>query len=231
MHGHILKPVYDRIGELERQVQNRRHRAIDEIVDYMVGAEVEGDYLEFGVYAGNTFSYAAKRFPTYNPKMRFFAFDSFEGLPKPKDLDLVNGYSSNFTEGQFSFSKEAFIANLERAGVQVEKVAVVKGWFNETLTREKAGDYGIEKIAVAWIDCDLYESTAPVLDFITPYISWGSVIVFDDWRCFRNHPDLGEQRACREWLEVNPQFILRELFSFGWHGIAFTVCPSGTPAV
>lgn len=40
---------------------------------------------------------------------------------------------------------------------------------------------------------------------------------------FRDLPDLGQQLACREWLERNPQIKIRELLSFGWHGIAFTV--------
>ena len=80
-----------------------------------------------------------------------------------------------------------------------------------------------KRIAMTWIDCDLYESTVPVLDFITPYLAVGTVIVFDDWRCFRNHPDFGEQRACREWLESNKQIQLAELFAYGCCGMVFTV--------
>jgi len=76
---------------------------------------------------------------------------------------------------------------------------------------------------VAWIDCDLYDSTVPVLEYLAPRLTVGSVVVFDDWRCYRNHPDFGEQRACREWLQRNPRLSLRELLSFGWNGIAFTV--------
>jgi hypothetical protein len=73
------------------------------------------------------------------------------------------------------------------------------------------------------VDCDFYESTVPVLNFLTSKLSVGSVIMFDDWRCYRNLPDFGQQRACREWLEANPQIKLNELLSVGWHGIAFTV--------
>ena len=69
----------------------------------------------------------------------------------------------------------------------------------------------------------IYKSTVPVLRFITPYLSQGSVLLFDDWRCFRNLPDRGQQRACREWLQANPQIELHEFVSFGFHGKAFTV--------
>ena len=63
----------------------------------------------------------------------------------------------------------------------------------------------------------------PVLKFITPYLERGSVIVFDDWHAFRNNPNYGEQRACREWLKQNPKIKLAELFTYGYGGIVFTV--------
>ena len=107
--------------------------------------------------------------------------------------------------------------------VDLNRVQIVKGWFNKTLNSKTASEINLRRIAVAWIDCDLYESTIPVLNFITPFLSDGTVIIFDDWRCYRNDPEFGEQKACSEWLERNPQLKLNKLFSFGWNGIAFTV--------
>jgi O-methyltransferase len=49
------------------------------------------------------------------------------------------------------------------------------------------------------------------------------VLLFDDWRCFRNLPEFGEQRACAEWLARNPQIRLNDFFEFGFGGKAFTV--------
>jgi len=219
----VVRAHERRITDLEYRMKNRRQMAIDELADYIVGADVVGDYLEFGVYRGTTFSYAYKRLSPLFQNMKFFAFDSFEGLPKPQGIDSLNGYSSNFHEKEFLCTEGDFIANLKQLGVNMEKVRVVKGWFDETLKPENTKVYGICKIAAAWIDCDLYESTIPILKFIISHLSVGSVVLFDDWRCFRNLPDFGEQRACREWLSENPHITLRELFSFGWHGIAFTI--------
>lgn len=216
-----LAEVRARLDTLEYRSFNRRFYAIEQCAEYLVGAQVKGDYLEFGVYLGNTFSHAYKWMSPVNADMKFFAFDSFEGLPKPQGIDIEAGYSSHFTEKQFACSQSDFESNILKNGVDTRKVTAIKGWFNETLAGSTT--YGIEKIAVAWIDCDLYESTVPVLQFITPHLSVGSVIIFDDWRCYRNHPDFGEQRACREWLEKNRQIQLTELYSFGWNGIAFTV--------
>jgi hypothetical protein len=105
----------------------------------------------------------------------------------------------------------------------MRRVTCIPGWFHESLREYQPVVAGIQRIAAAWIDCDLYESTVPILNFLTPRLSVGAVLLFDDWRCFRNLPTLGEQRACREWLQRNPQIGLRELFSFGWNGQAFTI--------
>src|SRR5262245_22563464 len=233
----LLRPVYRRLARLEaaederrqqvqplfRQQLNRRFMAIDEIVDYLGGAEIAGDYLEFGVYRGETFAHACRRFaaPPF-AHMKCIALDSFQGLPKPTGIDARDGYTGSFHEAQFACRPEEFLANLERAGVDLARVALVKGWFAESLTPTTAQAFGIDKVAVAWIDCDLYESTVPVLEFLTRRLSPGAVIAFDDWRCFRNRPDCGQQLACRQWLAKNPSIVLRELFSFGWHGMAFT---------
>src|SRR5215471_16913966 len=47
---------------------------------------IQGDYLEFGVYKGDSFitaSNLAKRYKFGN--MRFFAFDCFDGVPDSED--------------------------------------------------------------------------------------------------------------------------------------------------
>src|SRR5262245_42584452 len=234
----LLRPVYRRLARLEaaederrqqvqplfRQQLNRRFMAIDEIVDYLGGAEIAGDYLEFGVYRGETFAHACRRFaaPPF-AHMKCVALDSFQGLPKPSGVDARDGYRGSFHEAQFACGPDEFLANLEHAGVDMPGVHIVKGRFADSLTAAMAQKFRIDKVAVAWIDCDLYESTVPVLEFLTNRLSSGAVIAFDDWRCFRNRPDRGQQLACRQWLAKNPQIVLRDLFSFGWHGIAFTV--------
>jgi O-methyltransferase len=215
--------VLQRVYEEEGTTRNRRYIAIEEIAGYLVGAEVPGDYLEFGVYQGTTFSYAAREMAIHFPQMQFHAFDSFEGLPEPKGIDVEEGFASNFYQGQFACDKDAFLKRLRKDGCPMKRIHAVKGWFDQTCAPENAAKLGIDQVAAAWIDGDLYESCVPVLNFLTSRVSVGSVIAFDDWRCYRNLPDYGEQRACREWLEANPQIQLRELFSFGWHGIAFTV--------
>ncbi len=230
-----LEHLEPRVANLEPRVANLEHRLLDYytnrwdiifcIADYLVNAELPGDYAEFGVYKGTTFGYTANLFHTLFPQMRFLAFDSFEGLPEPMGLDKWHeGFASGFFKGQFAASEDEFRRNVFTSAPKLseEKLITTKGWFDQTLTHKCAQKIGLQKLAFVWIDCDFYESTIPILQFITPYLSIGTVIFFDDWRCYRNLSEFGQQRACREWLEENPKITLNE-FIFGLHGMSFTV--------
>lgn len=215
-----------RVGQLETRLTSyytKRWDAVDMVADYLVGAELPGDYVEFGVFRGTTFGYVAQMLTPLFPDMRFIACDSFEGLPAPKGIDAEAGYTSSFTEGQFACTEDEFLANLRARTVDHTRVHTVKGWFDRTLAPGNPASADIAKVAFAWIDGDLYESTIPVLDFLTGRISLGTVLAFDDWHCYRNLANYGEQRACAEWLARNPQIKLNEFISFGFHGKAFTV--------
>lgn len=213
----------ERVDALEYQAFNRRYYAIHQIAEYLISAQIPGDYAEFGVYRGTTFEHAYKSMAYFFDDMKFAAFDSFEGLPKPEGIDAADGYTGNFHEKEFSCTEDEFLANMVAAGVDLKRVTCIKGWFDETLVPPDTAEYGLEKIAAAWIDCDLYKSTVPILNFLTSRLSTGSVLAFDDWRNFRNQPDFGEQKAVGEWLAKNPAIKLRELFSYGWYGVVFTV--------
>ena len=180
--------------------------------------KVKGDYLEFGVFRGGSyisayytlrhcFDEVIKSFgftmseedrmltSSIFQNMRFFAFDSFEGLPGVVDADG----SGFFREGQFSASVGAFNSNLDAAGFPRERSVVVNGWYDKTLTRAVCDEHHLTKAAIVHIDCDLYESTRLVLEFITPLLVDGTILIFDDWFHFNGHPQRGEQRAFTEW--------------------------------
>ena len=228
-----FEQLRDEVSTLRKQVatleqrfatyHRERFNCIDKLADYLVGAELPGGYFEFGVSSGVTFSYAMRTMQNLFPQMPFVALDSFEGLPAPSGQDAVQGYTSGFRAGEFSCSRQDFLNNVASAGGDIHRITIVEGWFDQSLVKGDPRIAGLSKVAAAWIDCDLYESSIPVLDFLTDRLSIGTVLLFDDWRCFRNLPDRGEQRACREWLGRNPQIKLAEFVDFGFHGVSFTV--------
>ena len=117
---HLL--LTSRIDKLEREnlylhkrVHNHRWFAIEELGGYLVGAQLPGDYCEFGVYKGDTFGHCLRVCAPALPDMRYFAFDSFQGLPEPSGVDSKDGYTSNFSEGEFACSEEDFLNNLKKS--------------------------------------------------------------------------------------------------------------------
>lgn len=81
-----------------------------------------------------------------------------------------------------------------------------------------------------YIDCDLYESTVPVLNYVLPILQTGTVLAFDDYFCFNGDPERGGQLALKEFLLRNPQIRTIDYLDIGWGGKAFIVKTYATEA-
>ena len=188
---------------------------------------IEGDYAEFGTADGTSFiSFyngfkRRKKYSKHLKNMKFWAFDSFEGLPEisGQDTKMVHGWKA----GDYAYDEKTFLSLVEQGGVDLSIVETVKGFYDEVLTEELKTKISLKKIAIAYIDCDLYESTVPVLAFITDYIQDGTVICFNDWWAYNGHPERGEQLAFKEWIEKNPQFIASEFTRAGYKDVCFVI--------
>jgi hypothetical protein len=222
----LAKRILSPLRSLANRFVNDPARVDKETMVYKAGFivsadNVEGDYLEFGVMAGDSFIKAYRsmhqahldltkvteannvtaedvreRGQTWGTR-RFFAFDSFEGLPEITGIDKQG---TEFKQGKYVCSFDNFTANIRQAGVPAERTACVKGWFNETLTDETRRKHNLQKAAIVFIDSDLYESAKSALNFIKPLLVDGTVIMFDEWYGYRGNPDLGERRAFSEFV-------------------------------
>lgn len=230
LYSLLLQPSFRGSAAFAELQQLLRYLPQEEVLNtamnFAMWSELEGDYLEFGVYAGGRLSSAFHLARRNNlTDMRFCAFDSFQGLPPITGLD-ADGFQQ-FSQGDYSCDRERFEESIRRNRVDRSKVEVVDGWYHETLNDQTKERLGIKAAAIVWIDCDLYESTVPVLDFITDYVQDGTVVIFDDWFCFRGDPERGEQRAFREWLARTPSLRATEFHKFSWHGNSFILNRSG----
>jgi O-methyltransferase len=195
-------------------------RMIETAFGFVNNNGISGDYVEFGVFRGRTFAEAWNAARRYGLKeMRFYAFDSFAGLPEVSGQDV----GGTFSKGQFSAARAIFENTLRKNRVDMSRVSVVEGFYDQTLGEGRRKELPIEKVSVAWVDCDLYASTVPVLNFLSDVLVDGAVLIFDDWYCFNGRPDRGEQRACAEWLAANPHIKLVEYQNFHWAGRSFIV--------
>ncbi len=216
------------------------HGCIRTAAQFVTWNQVPGDYCEFGVYKGDTFAVAyhtlcglrerhrhqgflgESNSPEYlrwqQEKPRFIAFDSFEGLPAGDAERQVD-----YKVGAFACNEDNFRANVARQGVNLDDVITVKGFYDRSLTPQAKKQHKISKVAIALIDCDLYESTVPVLDFLTDVVQQGTILIFDDWFRFQGNPNCGEQRAFAEWQKRNPHLQLIEYWREGPQAVSFLV--------
>ncbi len=85
-----------------------------------------------------------------------------------------------FDRHEYPADYEQFLKRVPRSSEKY-RIEVVKGWFEESLTAELRERLQLKNIAIANIDCDLYESTRPSLDFITPCVGSRTILLFGDW--------------------------------------------------
>ena len=220
---------------------SRRFRAVQQLLSYQPQEEilgkamayaaitdVGGDYLEFGVYGGSSFATAYHFAQLHDlAKMRFYAFDSFEGMPAPRGLDS-EGYQH--TRGTFDCDVDTFRKFISGNGVDTARVEVVAGWYDDVLNDDLRQRLPIESAAIVSADCGLYESTSSVLNFVVDYVVDGTVLIFGDWHSFRSDPQRGQQRAFSEWLAAQTSITATEFHTFGWHGTSFILHRSDTLA-
>lgn len=203
----MLFPKYLGVASRRNFLSRERYEIIEQATMYTKFESVEGDYLEFGVATGRSliFAYlAAKKFGTLDDT-RFYGFDSFEGFPEPKGVDKV---FERFKEGEVSYGISVVKKNLKLYCPNYNEFVLVEGWYDKTLKKKLKKKENLTKAKIINIDCDLYGSTIPVLNFITSLVQNGTVILFDDWLSYRADPKKGEQRATKEWLEKNPRIEL-----------------------
>lgn len=169
-----------------------------------------GDYYEFGLFKGWSFAKAHEF--SDDPTMQFFGFDSFEGLPNVEGVDA----GDKFVKGKYACSLERVRHNLRK--VITDHTHFYKGYYDETLPR-LVGPFGPARVVL--VDCDLYASTVPVLEFIRPFLQCGTNVLFDDWNCFAADSEKGERRAVQEFSKRYPEVCFTKVEDYGYHGAAF----------
>ena len=144
---------------------------------------VPGHIIEFGVYRGTSTRILRRTLTRCklaefgSPAKKIYACDSFEGLPE-KFAALEPG---------------AFVCDPPK----IRGVRIVKGFFEDSLTSELAKEVG--RVSCASLDADLHSSTKCVLDWLTPLLGTGSLLLFDQFL-----GDGGqERRAFEDWSREN----------------------------
>jgi O-methyltransferase len=199
-----------------------RELMADLAVRFVKANEIRGSYLEFGVFRGSMFAQFYHLFRRHRLEVPMYAFDSFQGLPKPKGLDATPGFDQ-FPAGMFTCSEEQFVESLDRRWVPRSAYTIVPGFYRESLTADARSALRIPPAAMIWIDSVLYESVQDVLRFIEPLLQDGTVLMFNDYYRFKGHPGFGERRAFTEFIAAHPEIHATDYGQFCATGQSFLV--------
>ena len=174
--------AHSMVGEL-------RMNNVQGCVEDVIRRGVPGDLIETGVWRGGTTIFMRSILEAYGVRdRRVWVADSFEGLPKPDAEHYPQDADDSFhTYPELAIPMEKVQANFARYGLLDDQVCFLKGWFKDTLPTAP-----IERIAVARLDGDMYESTMDALKAIYPKLSIGGYLIVDDF---------GAVPGCKEAVE------------------------------
>jgi len=171
--------------------------------------DVDGDVVECGIGRGNSLFALAVLVSVLDKERHIYGFDSFQGLPEPSEEDHADGSSPLLKSGSFAFSRDYVIQLLSRSGISSQfidnRITLVEGYFSESLVR-----YDGSKIALLYLDVDLYQSYKETLEYFYPKVSQGGVITFDE---YRDPLWLGATRAIDEFFEGREAITKSRIFN------------------
>ncbi|MBC7457941.1 MAG: hypothetical protein H7235_06660 [Bdellovibrionaceae bacterium] len=188
---------------------------------YLTALEkLDGDYLEFGVFTGSSFVFATRIHKKLRAiaavSTRFYGFDSFIGFGDVATYDKHPFYLDN----TFTVNKINVIGNIKRKSSGVE-TTIVEGYFEDSIKGKAPDDFGIEKVRILFIDCDLKDPARIALDFCLPKLQVGTVLIMDDYFSYKGQANKGVSGAFIEFNDINKNLVWRRIYEYGYGGVAY----------
>jgi hypothetical protein len=148
---------------------------------------IEGDIIECGSYEGHSGLIIAEFLKRKKFQKKLYLCDTFKEFPK-MHFGIDHPWSE-FNNKNFNYS------HVKSVFESYEFVKLIKGEFKQTL-----GKIPTKKFSLAYVDCDSYEATRCVSEYIYPKLSAGGCIVFED---YGHHALLGARRAIDQFIYKN----------------------------
>jgi Macrocin-O-methyltransferase (TylF) len=222
----------------QRFRQSQKFEFYRNAMDFLVSSHIAGSYFEFGTHRARTFTmvmglddfYASNMGVTaggLTPKPgggymdKYFAFDSFEGWPE----QTVEHSDPQFNAGGAKTTSDSFLELLRNYGQFTERVELIKGFYENSLTKNLATKFVKEnvKASLITVDCNLYESYKSVFAWVDSFMQRGTVLYLDDLNTFRAQPDQGPKLAFKEYREQT-KWKFEPFLPVGFWGYSFIVC-------
>ena len=181
---------------------------------YAVQNNIEGDFVECGVWRGGHCILAASIFKHYGSNKKVWLYDTFEGFINAGIKHSVNDdflideldkvHETHYNTDHCGNSLNDVKKNFSKYGVLNDNVMFVKGDVNVTLDSKDVP----KQISVLRMDTDLYESTRKQLQVLYPRLSKHGVLLEDDYDY------VGVRSAIDEYFDG----VQKPLFQYIDHG-------------
>jgi O-methyltransferase len=215
MEEHPLKQVMD------RAMEERERFFLDAFVALTING-ISGDYVEFGSSGALSFGQAYDVIRRIDVDRHLWAFDSFEGLPDPKDeRDAHPVFGAHFGADPETGLAQ-FHAACDVRGIRRDAYTTVPGYFDATMAAIGPDGPPMD-IALAYIDCNMYSSTVTAFEFLAPRLKHGMIVAFDDYHLWTDKEVSGERAALHEFLQAHPEWTFQPFKEVHYAGVSFVV--------
>lgn len=166
-----------------------RVQALVNAVRYVVANDIEGDFVECGVWRGGSSMAVALTLRELGEGRRdLYLYDTFEGMSTPTEEDFAfDGQvaANKFANRRLSEDSSDWCRstldeveqNLASTGYPIERIHFIKGKVEDTLPDRLPGG----PVSILRLDTDWYESTRHELRHLYPKLTRGGVLIVDDY--------------------------------------------------
>lgn len=173
--------------------------ALIEAVAHICQHQIEGDFVECGVWRGGSSAAIARTLMHFGQTDRqLWMYDTFEGMvpPTDSDVDLLGQTAQSLLDEQdveqatsvwCRSPLEEVRETMTETGFPVDHIALIQGKVEDTLPQRRP-----DQIALLRLDTDWYESTKCELEYLYPSVVGGGVLIIDDY---------GHWQGCRKAVD------------------------------
>ena len=170
---------------------------------HVIEMEIEGDFVECGVYRGGHSIIAAEIFNRYGVEKKVYLFDTFKGMTEPtsNDFSLGSGLPARIKYNNRKYKDHVDWAycslievkkNFIDAKLMHNNIIFVEGDVLQTIPSKVNSPASISFLR---LDTDWYESTKIELEFFYPILSKNGILVVDDYGSWA-----GSRKATEEYF-------------------------------
>jgi hypothetical protein len=198
---------------------NERLYCLIESVKYIVENDIQGDFVECGVWKGGSMMAAALTLQKLGVNNRkFFLYDTYAGMTEPTEADQsYQGEGAADLLKKDAGQKEESVVwaystledvkkHIFSTGYPTENIHFIEGDILQTIPANSPGN-----IALLRLDTDWYESTRHEMIHLYPLLVQQGVLIIDDYGFWR-----GSRKAVDEYIAENkPGLLLNRIDDTG----------------